>query len=293
MLQQDRHITQIRKWLTKKLLDTFQEMYEKENDKYLTFWEQFGRAIKEGVSSDYENKDRIVSLLLFESSNDPKKLTTLKDYVLRMKSDQKEIFYLTGESRSVVENSPHLEALKDKDYEVLYMTEPVDELVVQSLSEFEGKRLKSVGKGVVKIGDEEEKEQVQKELKEQQEQAGGLLLLLQQKLDEHVKQVRLTNRLTTSPVCLVGEEHDYSPQLERILQKGAGGGPRQRRILELNPKHEIFQKMQERYKANSADPVLGDYAELLMGYALLAEGSEILEPVKFNRVMAELMVQAL
>ena len=293
MLQQDRHITQIRKWLTKKILDTLEELYEKEHDEYLKFWGEFGRAIKEGVSADYENKDRIVSLLLFESSNDPEQLTTLKDYVARMKEDQQQIFYLTGESRSVVENSPHLEAFKEKGYEVLYLTEPVDELVVQSLTEFDGKRLKSVGKGTVKLGNEEEKEQTEKELKEQQETYAELLSFLQKKLDEHIKQVRLTNRLTTSPVCLVGEEHDYSPQLERLLQKGQGGGPKQRRVMELNPKHELLNKMFDRFQKNKEDPVLGNYADLLFGYALLAEGSELPDPVRFNRLVADMMVQML
>lgn len=293
MLQQDRHITQIRKWLTKKILDTLEEMQEKEYDSYLSFWEQFGRAIKEGISADYENKDRIVSLILFESSNDPTKLTTLKDYVARMQEDQKEIFYLTGESRSVVENSPHLEAFKDKGIEVLYLTETVDELVVQSLTEFDGKRLKSVGKGMVKLGSDEERQQTEKELKEQQESFSELLTLLQKKLDEHIKQVRLTNRLTTSPVCLVGEEHDYSPQMERLLQMGQGAGPKQRRVMELNPKHDILNKMFSRFQENKEDPVLGNYADLLLGYALLAEGSELPDPVQFNRLVANLMVQSL
>ncbi len=119
MLQQDRHIAQIRKWLTKKVLDLLAELFEKDYDNYLKFWGQFGRALKEGVSSDYENKERILSLLLFQSSADPEKLTTLKAYVERMKGGQEEIYYLTGESRGVVENSPHLEAFREKVYEVL------------------------------------------------------------------------------------------------------------------------------------------------------------------------------
>jgi molecular chaperone HtpG len=293
MLQQDRHITQIRKWLTKKVLDALQQMHENEFDKYLKVWEQFGRALKEGVGSDYGNKERIVSLLLFESSLDAERLTTLKDYAARMGEGQAEIFYLTGESRRVVENSPHLEAFREQGYEVLYMTDPVDELVVQSLSEFEGKKLKSIVKGIVSLGNEEAKEQTAKELKEKEEEAAELLQFLQQRLDEHVKVVRLTNRLTISPVCLVGAEHDYSPQLERLLQKGKGGGPKQRRIMELNPKHEIFAKMHERFKTDKDDPLIGDYAELLMGYALLAEGSELPDPVGFNRLVAALMTRSL
>jgi molecular chaperone HtpG len=293
-LQQDRHITQIRKWLTKKVLDTLAEMFDKDYDKYLKFWSQFGRALKEGVSSDYDNKDRILSLLLFQSSADPEKLTTLKEYVERMKDGQDEIYYLTGESRNVVENSPHLEAFKEKGYEVLYLTEPVDELLAQSLWDYEGKRLKSVGKGTVKLGDnEEEKEKAQAELKRKEEESADLLAALQKAVDEHVKQVRLSNRLVSSPACLVGTEMDYSPQMERLLQKGKGGGPRQRRILELNPNHEIFIRANERFKQNKEDASIGECAQLLLGYSLLAEGSEIPDPPKFNRLVVDLMLKAL
>jgi molecular chaperone HtpG len=146
---------------------------------------------------DYDNRNRIVSLLLFQSSNDPEKLTTLNEYVERMREGQNEIYYLTGESRSVVENSPHLEAAKEKGYEVLYLVEPVDELLVQS-----------------------------------EEETAGMLQLLQKALDEHVKQVRLTTRLVSSPACLVvGAVIDYSPQMERLLMKGKGGGPKQPGII--------------------------------------------------------------
>jgi molecular chaperone HtpG len=210
-----------------------------------------------------------------------------------MKADQDEIYYLTGESRSVVENSPHLEAFKERGYEVLYLTDPVDELLVQSLSEFEGKKLKSVGKGMVNLGSQQEKEEAEKELSDQQQSYSDLLSFIQKTLDEQVKQVRLTNRLVTSPVCLVGSELDYSPQLERLLQMGKGGGPKQRRIMELNPKNEIVQKMFDRFKQDPNDAGLANYAELLFGYALLAEGSELPDPVRFNRLVADIMLQSL
>ena len=145
----------------------------------------------------------------------------------------------------------------------------------------------------MKLGSEEEKEQAEKELKEKQAEYSELLEALQKKLDEHIKQVRLTNRLTNSPVCLVGEEHDYSPQLERLLQKGSTGGPKQRRILELNPNHPLLHKLHERFEKNKEDPLVGSYADLLLGYALLAEGSELPDPVRFNRLVADLMVQSL
>ena len=292
-LQQDRHIAQIRKWLTKKVLDTLKEMMEKDYDRYLQLWEQFGRALKEGVSSDYDNRDRIISLLLFQSSNDPEKLTTFNSYVERMNEGQNEIYYLTGESRKVVENSPHLEAVKGKGYETLYLVEPVDELLMQSLMDYEGKKFKSIGKGTINLGSAEEQEKTQKDLKQKEEETSGLLESLQKVLDEHVKQVRLSGRLISSPACLVVTEMDYSPQLERLLLKGKGGGPRQRRILELNPNHEFFVKLQERFRQNEEDKAIGECAELLFGYALLAEGSEIPDPAKFNRLVVELMLKAL
>lgn len=293
MLQQDRHLAQIRKWLTKKVLDTLEELNEKEHDKYLEFWGQFGRALKEGVASDYDNKDRILKLLLFESSNDPEKLTSLDAYVGRMKTAQDEIYYLTGESRTVVENSPHLEAFKENGYEVLYLTEPVDELLAQTLMDYEGKKLKSAAKGILKLGDAEEKEKAEKDLSEKENEASELLQFLQRTLDQYVKQVRLTSRLVSSPACLVGTETDYSPQLERLLQKGKGGGPKQRRILELNPNHKIFVKLRERFDKDNQDQALEKHAELLLGYALLAEGSELPDPVKFNNAVAELMLETL
>jgi len=159
---------------------------------------------------------------------------------------------------------------------------------------FKRRRLKSVGKGIVKLGDdEEEKEKAQAELKRKEEESADLLAALQKAVDEHVKQVRLSNRLVSSPACLVGTEMDYSPQMERLLQKGKGGGPRQRRILELNPNHEIIIKAHERFKQNKEDRSIGECAELLLGYSLLAEGSEIPDPTKFNRLVVNLMLKAL
>jgi molecular chaperone HtpG len=292
-LQQERHITQIRSWLVRRVLEALTTLQKDDNDTYLKFWEQFGRVLKEGIGVDYDNKDALISLLLFPSSHDPEKLTTLKAYVERMPAEQTEIFYLTGESRRVVEHSPHLEAFQAKGYEVLYLVEPVDELVVQSLTEFEGKKLQSVGKGAVQLGSQEEKEQTEKALKEQAENYRTLLEVLQKKLDTHVKEVRLSSRLTTSPACLVSAEHDYSPQLERLLRQGNIGAPTQRRIMELNPAHPILTKLQERFQHDQNDPVVGDYAEILLGYGLLAEGSELYDPVRFNQLLADLLVKSL
>jgi molecular chaperone HtpG len=176
---------------------------------------------------------------------------------------------------------------------VLYLVDPVDELLTQSLNEYDGKRLKSVGKGTVSLGSEEEKKQAEEALKTREEELKPLLELLQKKLDEQVKQVRLTSRLTASPVCLVGADHDYSPQLEKLLQKGKGGGPKQRRIMELNPNHRIVAGLKERFDKDQSDPAIAEYAELLLGYGLLAEGTELPDVPRFNRAVAELMTRGL
>ncbi|HVW85670.1 MAG TPA: molecular chaperone HtpG [Bryobacteraceae bacterium] len=288
-LQQDHHIARMRKRLTTKVLDTFKDLFDKEHDEYVKFWNEFGRAIKEGVSSDFENKDKIVPLLLFQSSNDPEKLTSLRDYVSRMKPEQEEIFYLTGESRALIENSPHLEAVKEKGYEVLFMTEPVDELVLQYVTEFEGKKLKSVGKGDIQLGTEKEKEEARKELDEKKEEFRPLIEFLEKQLDQQVKQVRLSSRLTNSPACLVVEDHDYSPMLERALGKAQGDAPKQKRVLELNPKHPLISRMRERQSSAPDDPLLGNAAEVLVGLALLSEGSELPDPARFNRAATDVL----
>ena len=291
-LQQDRHITQIRKWLTRKVLDALTETREKEAEKYLKFWGQFGKALKEGVGSDYENKERLLPILLFESSHDLKELTTLKGYVERMKPEQDEILYLTGESRKVIENSPHLEAPQQKGYEVLYLSDPVDELLVQHLYEFEGKHLKSVTKGKVRLGTEEERKQSEEQLQKKEEECANFLQACQKRLDEYVKQIRLSSRLVGSPACLVTEEHEYSPNLERLLQKGKGGGPKQRRIMELNPEHPIITRLYDRFKTNGEDPAIADSMEILFSLALLAEGSEVADPVRLNQLTLQLLQQA-
>lgn len=292
-LQQDRHITLIRKWLTRRVLEILNEMRDEEPENYKKFWNEFGRALKEGISSDFENKEKLLSLLLFESSHDPKELTTLAGYVGRMKPEQNEILYLTGESRSMIENSPHLEIPKQKGYEVLYLSDSVDELLVQHLYEFEGKRLKSVAKGKAQFGTEEERNQAEANIKAQQEQYAAFLESCQKKLDQYVKQVRLSTRLVDSPVCLVTEEHEYSPHLERLLQRGKGGGPKQRRIMELNPSHPIVVRLRDRYSANDNDPEIESSIALLFELALIAEGSEIADRVRLNHLTIDLLKKVL
>jgi molecular chaperone HtpG len=285
-LQEDRHIAQIRKWVTKKVLDSFEEMQKNEPEKYEEFWGQFGRVLKEGASFDFDNKSKLLSLCMFESSADPEKRTTLKDYVARMKEGQPAIYYITGPSRRAVENSPHLEAFKEKGYEVLYLVDPVDEVLVQWVPEFQEKKLKSVAKGTADLGDDTD-------LRDKLKEYSALIDALQSRLDNRVKQVRLSGRLKSSPVCLVVGEQDASPNLEKILSQMQTEHEKQKRIMEINPDHELVAKMRDRLKDNREDPLLDDFAEVMYGYALLAEGSELDDPKNFNEAVIRVMAKSL
>jgi molecular chaperone HtpG len=284
MLQSDRHVKQIRRALTKKVLDTLKKLLENDRARYETFWRELGRAVKEGVDSDFENRDALLNLLLFGSSREAEALGTLKEYVERMPEGQADIWYLTGSSREQIENSPALETFRERGWEVLYLTDPVDELVVQSVRDFEGKRLRSAGKGAVELEEGEKKEAGEEQKKEFEPFLGAL----QKRLETWVKEVRLSGRLTKSPAVLVVAEHDYSPQLERLLSQGRDG-VRQRRILELNAGHAMVQGLRRRFDADPNDSVVGDYAELLLSWSLLAEGSEPHDPVRFTQLVAGLM----
>jgi len=292
LLQHDRQIRAIRKGLVKKVLGTLQKMKTDEEEKYATFWRAFGRALKEGVAEDFENRDKVVDLLVFPSSNDPEKMTSLADYVGRMKPGQDSIYYLTGENREMVEASPHLEAFRDAGIEVLYLTDPVDELLVQALPEYDSKKLRSAAKGTVDLGTEEEKEARKKEREEKAKTYEALLARIQDVLSDRVKEVRMSSRLTSSPACLVGSEEDVSPRVEKWLRE-QGNVPAQKRILELNPDHAIVQRLKAKFDVQEHTDAVPEYAELLYGYALMAEGSEIPDSADFARRVSALMERGL
>ena len=291
-LQEDRHVERIRKFLTRKALDRFGALQREDEEKYLEFWKQFGRALKEGVVTDHDQKDRILPLLLFESSADPERRTTFADYVSRMKEGQETIYYLTGESRSIVESSPLLEAFEKRSLEVLFLTDPVDEFLMDRLPDFDGRKLQSAARGELDLGDEDEQGDGKSERKRQKEVYSDLFGLLGKHLEENVKRVQLSSRLTTSPACLTSDEHDMSPQMERILRMAGPNAPKQKRILEVNGSHEVVRGLQQRFESDKTDPALRDYAQLLYGYAMLAEGSEMEDPGPFNRALEGIMVRA-
>ena len=292
-LQQDRQMIQLKKWLTKKVLETLQEIQNEDQALYERFWKEFGRALKEGVSEDRDNRERLLPLLLFQSSASADNWTTLKQYIERMGSDQSDIFYISGTSRVAVEVSPYMEAVREKRVEVLYMVDPVDELVLQYVFEFGGKHLKSIAKGLIELGNPEERSQDAERIKTRSQEYKALMDKLQTLLNAEVKEVRLSNRLRESPACLVVEDHDFSPHLERLLQTGGKTGLKQKRVLELNPDHPITRFALEHFRRDPEDAVLAPSAQLLFGLVQIAEGSELTEPVQFTKAAVEILEKAL
>lgn len=292
ILQQNRQIQNIRKALTRKVLDAVKGLRNDQAEKFATFWKEFGLIIKEGLFKEPGDRDRLFDACVFASTNSPTALTTMDEYVSRMKESQDTIYFMTGETRQILESSPHLEAFREKGYEVLLLTDPVDEVWTQFVTDFKGKKFKSVGKGAVELGSEEERKKAEEELKSKESSCKTVLGFLKEKLSEHVKEVRLSSRLTSSAACLVGETHDMSPHLEQLLKASGQEVPKVKRILELNPNHEILERLTNMHQANPGDSRLADYAVLLYGQAVLAEGGKLPDPALFSRKVAELMLKA-
>jgi len=286
ILQQDRQIQLIRKRLVKKVLSTVRTMLDKEPEKYATFWSELGRAVKEGLISDHDNRQAILEICSFPSTHDPEKPTTLRDYIARMPEGQDAIYYMTGELRSALENSPHMEAFRAKGYEVLLLTDPVDEVWVGAVPSFDEKALTSIAQGEVDLGSDEVDEETKKGF-------GELLSWLATSLADDVKEVRLSHRLTTSAACLVGDPGDLTPTLEKMYRAMGQQPPRVKRILELNPRHPLIAGLRSIHGQRPDDPQLPDTARLLYGMALLAEGGELAEPASFVSILSRQLEKTL
>jgi molecular chaperone HtpG len=284
MLQQSAPLEKIRSNLVNKILNTLDEMKKNEHDAYVSFFAELGDLVKEGVVQDWANRGRIADLLLFESTKtEPGKFTSLEQYVAGMKNEQQEIYYLIGESREMLDHSPYVESFKANDQEVLLLTAPIDEFVVQHLTEFKGKKLKAADKGTVAQTpvDEARKKTFQ-----------PLLDSLQEKLDE-VKEVRLSSRLKESAACLVADEGDMGAHLERMIQRMGKGhelAPA-KRILELNPDHAAVQALQKIFDQDPKDERLEKYGRLLYDQAVIAEGSKVKDPLGFAQRINDLLVR--
>ncbi|RFD25355.1 molecular chaperone HtpG [Mycobacterium uberis] len=295
ILQQDRQINAIRRRLTKKVLSTIKDLQSERPQDYRTFWTQFGKVLKEGLVSDSDNRDTLLQISSFASTHSDEEPTTLAKYVERMKDGQGQIFYATGESRQQVLNSPHLEAFKAKGYEVLLLTDPVDEVWVEMAHEFDGKPLQSVARGEIDLDSEEEKTAHEAERKEKEQDFAGLLNWLKETLNNCVKEVRLSTRLTESPACLITDAFGITPALARMYQASGQNVPLGKRILELNPNHPLIIGLQQAHKDGS-DAVqlrrLAETAELLYGTALIAEGGALEDPAKFAGLLADFLTRS-
>jgi molecular chaperone HtpG len=291
ILQKDRQVQAIRKYLVRRLLGALKDMKEQRPEKYQTFWTEFGAVLKEGLMAFEERQETLLELVLAPSTDGPAP-TSLGDYVKRMKEGQSAVYYVTAATREVAERSPHLEAFRARGYEVLFFLDPIDELWLRLPREVEGHPLVSVAKGAVDLGSEEEKKQEESAREETSERFKDLLLALRAKLQDQVRDVRLSGRLTSSPACLVGEAGDLSPHLEELLRRSGQDVPKVKRVLELNPAHPLVTRLHAFHAAHPADERFTRYAELLHGQAILAEGGTLPDPAAFSQRLAELLVEA-
>lgn len=297
ILQQDRHIAAIRRRLTKKVLSTVSDLQTKRPQDYRTLWTQFGAVIKEGLTSDFDNQDTLLRISSFHSTHNDEETTTLAGYIERMKDGQEQIFYASGESRERLLKSPHLEAFKAKGYEVLLLTDPVDEIWTGSVTEYDGTPLQSVAKGEVALDSEDEKDAGAAKRQDQAREFAELLSWLKETLSDHVREVRLSTRLTESPACLITDTFGITPALARMYRASGQVVPVGKRILEINADHPLVTGMQRAHKNRGDDSLtmreLEENAELLYGAALLAEGGELEDPATFATLLANRLARTL
>ncbi|MET0070284.1 MAG: molecular chaperone HtpG [Candidatus Thiodiazotropha sp.] len=288
ILQHNRKIDTIRQANVKRVLGALEKLAEDDKEKYQTFWDQFGKVMKEGPAEDYPNRERIAGLLRFASTgtDSDEQTVSLADYVSRMQEGQEKIYYITADSPAAARYSPHLEVLKKKGVEVLLLSDRVDEWLVTSLTEFDGKTLQSVAKGALDLGDLEDKEE--KESTEKQTEAHKeLLQRMQDVLGEAVKEIRVSQRLTDSPACLVVEEHDMSANLARVLKSVGQDAPQTKPIMEINATHPLV----ERLEGEEDGDRFGDLTKVLFDQAQLAEGGQLDDPAAFVRRLNSLMLK--
>jgi len=289
ILQNNKHVEVIKKNITKKVLDTLGDMKKNEAEAYLAFHKEFGRVLKEGIHFDFSRKEQIADLLLFPSTKTEKnKFTTFNDYYQNMPIAQSEIYYITGRPDENVTQSPYLEAFREKGYEVLIMTDEIDDIIMGSLKEYKGKKIKSVIKGDISLDKTDESDKEKEKSKAKFEK---LLTRIKEQLKDEVKDVRLSGRLKDSACCLVAGEGGLDPQMEKLLKSMGQDVPSDKRVLEINPAHQIFEAMNSLIEKGGNDEVVKEYIDLLYNQALLLEGSKVKDPSAFAKSIAKLMLE--
>ncbi len=292
ILQHSSQLKVISKNIEKKILGALKYMLENDREKYIKFWKEFGKAIKAGVYSDFGmNRDKLQDLLLFESSHSDE-LTTLDEYVKRMPEGQKEIYYAAGRDKGAVKNTPQMEAIREKGYEVLYFIDKIDEFASAVIINFKEKPLRNISAADLNFDSEEEKKEKEEKRKEKETESKSLLETLKKHLENEVKEVRLSSRLKNSAVCLVSGSDGISLNMEQVLSEAAMSNmpaPKATRILEINPDHRIFTKLNEIYTSNPESEKLKNFAQVLYNQALLMEGIAPKDPVKFASMISEFM----
>ncbi len=292
ILQDNPTIKKINANVVKRVLKDLKKMQDKDNEKYQSFYAEFGKVLKEGLHTDWSNKETLQELVMFESmTNDVGKVITLKEYVTAMPETQKDIYYIIGENRNIIENSPHLEFVKSKGFDVLFMTDPIDEFIVNGM-EYDGKKLQAVGKGELNL-DDKEKKTAEKKTKKAEKEHKNLIEFITKALESKVKEVRFSQRLTDSACCLVGDTYSQSAYMEKIMKQMGQDMPASKRILELNPDHAIIASFQKLYDKSPKEPKLTEFSELLYDQALLTEGMPIQDPLQFSKRVSDLMVLGL
>jgi molecular chaperone HtpG len=280
ILQSSRDIDAIKNGSVKKVLGLLEDLAENQPEKYVEFWNAFGKVLKEGPGEDYANKERIAALLRFASTHTDAdaQVVSLKDYIGRMKEGQTAIYFITADSFAAAQHSPHLEIFRKKGIEVLLLSDRVDEWLMSNLHEFDGKPLKSVAKGGLDLGalEDEAEKTAQKHAEDAMK---PLVERIKTTLGERVKDVRVTHRLTDSPACLVTGEGDMSANLERLLKAAGQAAPSVKPTLEVNPTHALVTRL----NSESDEDRFSDWANLLFEQALLAEGGQLDDPASFVR----------
>lgn len=285
VLQNNKQIDTIRSAITKRILEKLNYLSKEQTEKYLQFWKEFGSILKEGFAEDFVNRDLLAKLLRFSSThlNKSEQTISLEGYITRMKPQQEKIYYITAENFTAASHSPNLEIFREKEIEVLLLHDRIDEWLVSHLTEFDGKALQSVAKDSDISGIAEEKNETLQ--KQQEAEYGSLLKQIQEILKDEVKEVRISQRLISSPACVVKDQNALNGQIKRMLEATGQKLPVSKPILELNPKHKFIQDL----KDEQDDVRLAEWSHLLLGQSILAEGEQLDDPAKFVKTLTNLL----